>query len=80
VAAAGLIAGSAAGPALEAAGLDAAPVVDALVRIAQIAADHETVTVLDVNPLMVSAAGCFVADVEVRVASAAEPSPLRRID
>jgi acyl-CoA synthetase (NDP forming) len=75
-----LIAGSRAGPALTRAGLDAEPVADLLGRVAQLAADHHEITLIDLNPVIVSAGQAWVSDavVAVHAVERAEP-PLRRL-
>jgi hypothetical protein len=76
-----LIAGSRAGPALERAGLDAGPVADLLVRVAQLAVDHPAITLIDLNPVIVSAGRASVTDpvITVRLTDGIE-HPLRRLD
>jgi acyl-CoA synthetase (NDP forming)/GNAT superfamily N-acetyltransferase len=62
-----LIDGSRAGPALERAGLDAGSVADLLVRVAQLAVDHPAVTLIDLNPVIVSAGRVCVTDAVITV-------------
>jgi acyl-CoA synthetase (NDP forming) len=80
-AAAALIEGSRAGPALDRAGLEAAPVADLLVRVAQLALDHHELTLVDLNPVILSAEQAWVTDaiIAVHPVDHAEP-PLRRLD
>jgi acyl-CoA synthetase (NDP forming)/RimJ/RimL family protein N-acetyltransferase len=78
--AAALVTTSAAGSALADAGLPTAAVIDAVLRAAQIVADHDTITLLDINPLMVSEDGVWAADAVVHVAAGSVEAPLRRID
>jgi acyl-CoA synthetase (NDP forming)/GNAT superfamily N-acetyltransferase len=81
VAADALIAGSRAGPALERAGLDTGVVADLLVRVAQLAVDHHEITILDLNPVIVSAERAWVTDavIAVQPVERVEP-PIRRLD
>jgi acyl-CoA synthetase (NDP forming)/RimJ/RimL family protein N-acetyltransferase len=81
VAAEALIAGSRAGPALERAGLDAEPVADLLGRVAQLAVDHHEITLVDLNPVIVSAGQAWVTDavIAVQPVERVEP-PIRRLD
>ena len=67
--------------ALDAAGFDPSPVVDAIVLAAQLVSDHPQVIELDMNPVIVSDSGAVVADVIVRLATViASDGPLRRLD
>jgi acyl-CoA synthetase (NDP forming) len=78
--AAALIAESPAGPQLSQAGLDPAPLVDTLIRAAQLAADHAEITVLDLNPVITSDSGTAVTDAVVEVAPVVRPAAaLRRL-
>jgi acetyl-CoA synthetase (ADP-forming) len=79
-AATALVTDSVAGPALAAADLDPEVVIDAVVRIARLASANEAITLLDVNPLMVSAGKAWVADADLEIAAADDHGPLRRID
>jgi hypothetical protein len=76
-----LIAASRAGPALERAGLDAGSLADVLVRVAQLAVDHPAITLIDLNPVIVSAGRAPVTDavITVRPTDGIE-HPLRRLD
>ena len=65
--AAALVAGSQAGPALEQAGLATGPVVDLLVRVAQLVSDHDEIAGVDLNPIIASADGIAVTDAVVRI-------------
>jgi hypothetical protein len=79
-AAAALVASTRAGAALAAEGIDPAPLVDTVVRLGQLVADHPEIHDLDANPIIVSTLGCAVADVTIHVASAeSSPSALRRL-
>jgi hypothetical protein len=62
-----LIAGSRAGPALERAGLDAGSVADLLVRVAQLAVDHPAITLIDLNPVIVTVGRASVTDPVITV-------------
>jgi acyl-CoA synthetase (NDP forming) len=76
----GLVAESRAGPQLAHAGVDPTALVDALVRAAQLAADHAEITALDLNPVITSESGCAVTDAVVEVAPVARPAAaLRRL-
>jgi acyl-CoA synthetase (NDP forming) len=81
VAAEALIAGSRVGPAMDRAGLDAAPVADLLVRVAQLALDHREITLVDLNPVILSAEEAWVTDAVIAVhpVERAEP-PIRRLN
>lgn len=75
-----LVCCSRAGTALESAGLSIAPLVDAIVRIGRLVADHPEIVELDINPAIVGASGCHVADVRIRLSPADRPdTPLRRL-
>ena len=52
-----LLAGSRAGPALHQAGLATAPVVDVLMRVAQLVSDHDEIEAVDLNPIIASERG-----------------------
>ena len=58
VSAAALVAGSRAGPALAHGELPLEPVVDTLMRVAQLVSDHPEITAADLNPIIVSPDGC----------------------
>jgi acyl-CoA synthetase (NDP forming)/L-amino acid N-acyltransferase YncA len=78
--AAGLVAESRAGAQLTHAGLDPAPLIDTLIRAAQLTADHAEIVALDLNPVIASEAGCIVTDAVVEVAPVARPiGALRRL-
>jgi acyl-CoA synthetase (NDP forming) len=75
-----LLAESRAGPGLDHAGIDPTAVVDTLIRAGQLAADHAEITVLDLNPVIVSTVGCSVTDAVVTLAPVVHPSrALRRL-
>ncbi len=78
--AAQLIEQSRVGAALAAADVAPDALVDAICRIAQLAADHPHIDVVDVNPLIVSSEGCAATDAVVTLSLADhEQAPLRRI-
>ena len=78
--AANLIKSSKAGAALASAQFDPAALVDAIVRVGLLVADHPEIETLDINPAIVSAAGCYVADVQITLTAADQPeSPIRRL-
>ena len=52
-------------------------IVHALVRLSQLAADHAEVTEVDINPLLVDAAGVIALDARVRVRATARPAHAR---
>jgi hypothetical protein len=79
--AAALLAGSRAGPAMEQAGLAPGPVVDTLMRVAQLISDHDEIVSVDLNPIIASDEGVAVTDAIVRVGAAPPPDgPTRRLD
>ena len=65
--AAALVAASRAGAALADAGLPDRHLVDVVLRVAQLAADHRHVVGVDLNPTIVTSAGCVVTDAIVDV-------------
>ena len=76
-----LLAGSRAGPALEAAGLPTAAVIDTLIRVAQLVTDHPEIAFVDLNPIIVSNDGFWVTDAVIAVGPARPgPGPLRRLE
>ena len=79
--AAALLAGSRAGPALEQGGLLRAPVIDTLMRVAQLISDHDEIESVDLNPIIASTEGVAVTDAVIRV-GAPRPAegPIRRLD
>jgi acyl-CoA synthetase (NDP forming) len=78
--AANLIASSRAGAALANAGIDSGPLVDAIVRIGRLVADHPEIDELDINPAVVGVAGCQVVDVRIALGSTEHlDEPLRRL-
>lgn len=75
-----LISSSRARPALEQAGIGTGPLVDILVRAAQLAADHHEFVDVDLNPVIATGDACCVTDAIVRVAPAERSIPaLRRL-
>jgi acyl-CoA synthetase (NDP forming)/GNAT superfamily N-acetyltransferase len=75
-----LLAGSRAGSALHQAQLPTAPVIDTLVRVAQLVSDHDEIESVDLNPLIVSNEGVAVTDWVVRIQPPPpDDGPLRRL-
>ena len=76
-----LLDGSRAGPALHAAGLDTGPLLDILVRVAQLVTDHPAIAGADLNPIIVSEGQAWVTDAIITV-SAVETAfaPIRRLE
>jgi acyl-CoA synthetase (NDP forming) len=61
--------------------LDEDHVVDLLVRVGQLVADHAEIAELDLNPVIVSDRGAVVTDAVVRLdAHIAGDGPIRRLD
>ena len=76
-----LLAGSRAGPAIDQAGLAAEPVVDLLMRVAQLISDHDEIEAVDLNPIIASTEGVAVTDAVIRVGHRPPAAgPLRRLD
>jgi hypothetical protein len=76
-----LLAGSRAGPALHHNGLATAPVVETLMRVAQLVSDHDEIVGVDLNPIIASAEGVAVTDAIVRVGPPRRATgPIRRLD
>ncbi len=79
--AASLLDSSRVGPALAAAELPSAQIVDTLVRVAQLVTDHPEILEADLNPIIVSAERAWVTDAAIRIGPARPgPGPLRRLD
>lgn len=75
-----LLAESRAGVALQRAGVGSGMVIDTMLRTAQLAAEHPEIAVVDLNPVIVTAAGCCVTDAVMRVAPQRVPgATLRRL-
>ncbi len=67
--------------ALERAGFDPTPMVDAIVQAAQLASDHPQIAELDFNPVMVSGHGASIADAAILLERHDRASgPIRRLD
>ncbi len=66
-AASALVHSSSVGAALAAADLPADPVIDALVRISHLVADHPQLVEVDINPMIVSAGACVITDARLTV-------------
>jgi acyl-CoA synthetase (NDP forming)/GNAT superfamily N-acetyltransferase len=76
-----LLAGSRAGPALHDAELTSAPVVEMLMRAAQLVSDHDEIAAVDLNPIIASADGVAVTDAVVHVRPPRPATgPIRRLD
>jgi hypothetical protein len=70
-----------AGAAIAAAGFDESPLVDVVVEAAQLIADHRAVSLVDLNPVIVSHDGAIVTDAAVTVERPTTfERPLRRLD
>jgi acyl-CoA synthetase (NDP forming)/GNAT superfamily N-acetyltransferase len=78
--AAAMLAESRAGFSLQTAGIGSGQLVDVILRAAQLAADHAEITLLDLNPVIVTATGCQVTDALVRVAPTTRGAVLRRLE
>jgi hypothetical protein len=75
-----LLAGSRAGPALHQAQLPTAPVVETLMRVAQLVGDHDEIESVDLNPIIVSTEGIAVTDAVVHIQPPPpDDGPLRRL-
>ena len=72
-----LIAASRAGSALQQAQVGTGTLVDAIVRVGQLAADHHQLIEVDLNPIITTNAMCAVTDAVIRVA-AGRSTPARR--
>jgi acyl-CoA synthetase (NDP forming)/GNAT superfamily N-acetyltransferase len=76
-----LVAGSRAAAALDRAGLDPEPVIDTLMRVAQLVGDHPEIATADLNPIIVSADGAPTTDATIAITPARPtPGPLRRLE
>ncbi len=75
-----LVHDSLAGPAVSAAGLDEACLVDAIRRISQLVFDHHEISALEINPAIIGRAGCSLTDVRIRLGDGERTeTPLRRL-
>jgi len=75
-----LVHDSLAGPAIEAAGLDEACLVDALRRVSQLVFDHHDISAVEINPAIIGRAGCALTDVRIRLGEGERSeAPLRRL-
>jgi acyl-CoA synthetase (NDP forming) len=80
MAAVALVETSRVGGALTAAHLDAGPLVDTIVRVAQLMADHPEVMEIDINPAIVSDEGCVPTDARIRIQPIPRSAfPIRRL-
>ena len=52
-------------------------IVEVLIRLGQLAADHPEIRELDINPLLADADGVIALDARIRVAPAAQPGAAR---
>ena len=67
--------------ALDRAGFDPTPMVDAVVQAAQLASDHPEIQELDLNPVMVSGDGTAIADAKIVLERHDRTTgPIRRLD
>ncbi len=73
-----LVRDSLVGPTLRAAGLASTPLVDAIQRVSQLVFDNPEIWVVDINPAIVSAAGCHLTDVRIELGSREHPDLLAR--
>ena len=80
VAAEALVETSRVGGALRRAGLEDTSLIDAIVRVAQLMADHPELSEIDIDPALVSAEGCMPTDARI-VVQPERPSafPIRRL-
>ena len=80
VAAEALVESSRVGGALRRAGLEPTALIDVIVRVSQLMADHPALSEIDIDPALVSAEGCLPTDVRISV-QPAPPSafPIRRL-
>ncbi len=79
-AAAALVDTSRVGRALDSADLDRAALIDTIVRVGQLMADHPALAEIDINPAIVSAEGCWPTDARIVVQpTASSDLPLRRL-
>lgn len=78
-AAANLVLESRLGGALTSAGIDAAPLVDAITRVSHLVFDHPSIGELDINPAIVSSGGCSVVDAHVALTTAPPETAMRRL-
>ncbi|MEK7425012.1 MAG: GNAT family N-acetyltransferase [Actinomycetota bacterium] len=73
-----LVLASRANVALQSAGIATDALVDTIVRVAQLMADHPEIAVLDINPAIVSGRGCQIADVEMVLSENSTPDAAMR--
>ncbi len=68
------------GGALETAGISADLLVDALARVGQLMFDHNEISIIDINPMIVSDGACVITDAKVTLADSRESAlPIRRL-
>lgn len=65
--AAALVRNSHVGPALTAARIDHAVLVDAIRRVSQLASEHHEIDAIEIDPALVGTAGCQFTDVQIRI-------------
>jgi acyl-CoA synthetase (NDP forming)/GNAT superfamily N-acetyltransferase len=75
-----LVSTSRVGLAMHEAGLDTATLVDAVVRLSQLAFQHPEIDDLEINPLLASGDACWVTDASVSIAPTVASPPLRRLN
>ncbi|MCU1502944.1 MAG: putative acetyltransferase [Ilumatobacteraceae bacterium] len=73
-----LVQSSPVGAALAASGLAIEPVVDAIVRVSHLVADHPQLAEVDINPMIVSTDGCVVTDARVTLRAVDRSAPAMR--
>lgn len=71
---------SRAGVRLQAAGIGSGQLIDLILRVAQLAAEHAEITVLDLNPVIVTATECQTTDAVVHVAPIYRGAVRRRLE
>ena len=75
-----LVATSRVGAALATAGIDPRPLVDTITRVSHLVFEHTSIEELDINPAIVSDAGCWVVDAHLTLTAATQPeTPMRRL-
>jgi len=77
-AAANLVHSSRLGAALAGAGIDAEALVDTITRVSHLAFEHTSIDELDINPAIVSAAGCWVVDARLALTATTQPETAMR--
>jgi len=77
-AAANLVHSSRLGAALARAGIDAEELVDTITRVSHLVFEHTSIDELDINPAIVSTAGCWVVDARLALTATAQPETAMR--